>query len=81
MPRVYIDGVHIPIQEVTWECLCDPATLVTDEDPHLDFCEDVYQQRDAAFESLTEFCAVADPWWWRLYRYFFPSNDERTHRQ
>lgn len=77
MPRVYIKGVKIPIQEVTWECLCDPTTLVTDEDPHLSFTEDVHEARDQAIEQLKKTFRPPRSLWSRFLDYLF--NTKRTH--
>lgn len=35
--RVYQSGQMIPMERVTWGIMCSPRTLVTDEDPSVDF--------------------------------------------
>ena len=36
MARIYVKGIKMPWQEVDWKTMCEPSTLVTDEDPHID---------------------------------------------
>lgn len=54
MPRVYISGVKIPIQEVTWEALCDPKTRVTGEDPDERFPADIELDYLGATQRMLE---------------------------
>ena len=69
--RVYYSGQKINMVDVTWECLCDPKTRVTGEDPEAVFPDNVAAERDKALENLTEmFSPKKAPWWWRLFRYF-----------
>lgn len=63
MARVYIRGIgKIPIAEATWECLCDPKTLVTDEDPECHFSPDVDAAAEASLARLQrDFNSWSDP--------------------
>lgn len=60
MPRVYINGKKIPIAEATWECLCDPATLVTNEDPEAEWPSDIHQAALDAPRKIRELLDTDD---------------------
>lgn len=52
--RVYQSGQMIPMDHVTWDTMCSPRTVVTEEDPGIDFPPAVRQAEREALLRIAE---------------------------
>ena len=53
-----MSGKLIPMESVAWDTMCDPRTVVTDDDPLVDFPQDIKIKSRENFIRIAELLRV-----------------------